>query len=177
MRFTKTLPVILRAVWIAAFIISSIWFLYWICYDVYVWNKVMSQVSPQNYFGLILSIVLIILGTQLGKLGISEKLMLLTESVQKKLTKKTKQVQQVQPVLEEEQIQPSEQVQQIQPVKEEETQIPQGSSIPPGCGFYLGYLHNRPKSLEIPDKCLECEYVVDCLSPTARTIEERASNP
>jgi hypothetical protein len=148
--------------------------LYWIGYDVLIWNKVLSQVSPQNYFGLILSIVLIILGTQLGKIGISERLILAEQSVQKKRTKKIQHVQQVQQGLEGERIQPSEQVQQIQPVKEKEKQIPQDASIPHGCGFYLGYLHKRPKSVEIPEECLECGYVVDCLSPTARNIEEPA---
>lgn len=165
----------LKAVWIIAFIISSIWFLYWIGYDVFIWNKALGQVSMQNYFGLILSIVLIILSTQLGRIGIFGKPTLLTkQSVQKKRTKKIQQVQQVQQVLEGERIEPSEQVQQIQTVKEEEKQIPQDASIPPGCGFYLGYLHKRPKSVEIPEKCLECGHVVDCLSPTARNIEEHA---
>jgi hypothetical protein len=173
--FTKTRSVILKALWIIAFGISSIWFLYWIGYDVFVWNKVLSQVLPQNYFGLIMSIVLIILGTQLGKIGIFEKLTLLTkQGVQKKRTKKPQQVQQVQQVLQGERIQPSEQVQQTQPAKEEEKQIPEGASVPPGCRFYLGYLYRRPKSVEIPEECLECGYVVDCLSPTARNIEEHA---
>ena len=110
---TKTLPVILRALWIVAFIFSSIWFLYWVCHDVFVWNKVLTQVRPQNYFGLILSIALIILGTQLGKIGIPEKLMLLTKhNVQKKRIKSTQQVRQIQQVPEEERIQPIEQAQE-----------------------------------------------------------------
>jgi len=73
--------------------------LYWIGYDVFIWNKALGQVSPHNYLGLILSIVLIILSTQLGKIGIPEKLMLLAkQSVQKKRTKITQQVQQIQQV-------------------------------------------------------------------------------
>ena len=79
MIFAKTAPVILRAAWIAAFLISTIWFLFWIGYDVLVWNKVISQVSPQNYIGLILSVALIVLGTQLGKIGIFRKLKLEAE--------------------------------------------------------------------------------------------------
>ena len=176
MIFTKSRSVILQALWVIVFIISSIWFLIWIGYDVFIWNKVLSQVSLQNYLGLILSIALIILGTQLGKIGIFKKPTLLTKpSVQKMGTKNTQQVQQVQQVLEGARTEPSEQVPQIQPVEEEEKQIPQGSEVPSGCGFYLGYLHMRPKSVEIPEECLECGHVVECLSPTARNIEEQES--
>ena len=155
--------------WFVASIISSVWFLYWICYDVLVWNKALTQAAPANYVGFTVSIVLAILGTQLGKLGISEKPMLPPEQ---NIHKKVNQKQQA---LEEERVQPIEQVQQIQPAEEETTQIPPDASIPPGCKFYLGYLHMRPESVEIPEECLECEHVVECLSPTASTIETASS--
>jgi len=166
--FAKALPVRLRALWFAASIISSAWFLYWICYDILVWNKALTQVGTANYVGFIASIALAILGTQLGKLGILEKLTIPPEqSVYKK-------VNQNRQLLEWERIQPIEQVRQIQPPKEEETtQIPPGASVPHGCKFYLGYLHTRPESVEIPEECLECEHVVECLSPTANTINAR----
>ena len=165
MFLTTTLQVRLKALWFAASIISSLWFLYWILYDVLVWNKALTQANPANYGGLILSITLIILGKQLGKFGFFKKTKFLVEqSVPIKSTEKI-QVQQVQQVLEGEQIQPIKQVQQIQPVKEEEKQIPQDSVVPPGCRFYLGYLHKRTKSSEIPQECLECENNVNCLSP------------
>jgi len=167
--FARALPVKLRALWFVASIISSVWFLYWICYDVLVWNKALTQAAPANYVGFTVSIVLAILGTQLGKLGISEKPMLPPEQ---NIHKKVNQNQQA---LEEERVQPIEQVQQIQPAEEETTQIPPGASIPPGCKFYLGYLHTRPESVEIPEECLECEHVVKCLSPTASTIETTSS--
>jgi len=155
--------------WFVASIISSVWFLYWICYDVLVWNKALTQAAPANYVGFIVSIALAILGTQLGKRGISEKPMLPPEQ---NIPKKVNQKQQA---LEEERVQPIERVQHIQPAEEETTQIPPGASIPPGCKFYLGYLHRRPESVEIPEECLECEHVVECLSPTASTIETASS--
>jgi len=167
--FAKALPVKLRALWFVASIISSAWFLYWICYDVLVWNKALTQAAPANYVGFIVSIALAILGTQLGKRGISEKPMLPPEQ---NIHKKVNQNQQA---LEEERVQPIERVQQIQPAEEETTQIPPGASIPPRCKFYLGYLHRRPESVEIPEECLECEHVVECLSPTANTIETASS--
>jgi hypothetical protein len=167
--FTKALLVRLRPLWFVASIISSLWFLYWICYDVLVWNKALTQAAPANYAGLIVSLVLAIVCTQLGKLGISEKPMLPPEqNVHKK-------VNQTQKASEGERVQPVKQIRQIQPAEEETIQIPPGAMIPPGCKFYLGYLHERPESVEIPEECLECEHVVECLSPTAHTIEQ-ASN-
>lgn len=171
----------LRALWFSASIISYTWFLFWICYDVLVWGVELTHVSPANYVGLILSIAFIGLNTKLGKIILSKRLKLpVKQKAQKKLILKAKkqkpqkklllkakktQVQQVQQVPEKKLIQPLKQKQQIQPVKEEEKQIPQGASIPPGCSFYLGYLHKRPKSVEMPEKCLDCDYVVNCLSP------------
>jgi hypothetical protein len=167
----KTMPTVLKALWIACFFISSIWFLYWIYYDVYVWSKALSQVPLQNYLGLTMSIVLIVLGTQFEKIGISWRLIHLTTSVQNKLMKRT-QVQRVG----RKQIRSSADVKQIPPVIDEEKQIPKGSSIPPGCRFYLGYLHQRKKSVDIPEECLECGQVVECLSPAVNIIEEQSSN-
>jgi len=173
--FTKALLVRLRPLWFVASIISSLWFLYWICYDILVWNKALTQAAPANYAGLIVSLVLAIVCTQLGKLGISEKPMLPPEqNVHKKVnqTQKALEGERVQPVKQVRQIQSAE---QIQPAEEETIQIPPGAMIPPGCKFYLGYLHERPESVEIPEECLECEHVVECLSPTARTIEQASS--
>jgi hypothetical protein len=167
--FKKALPAKVRVLWFVAFIISSAWFLYWICYDVVVWNKALTQAAPVNYVGVIGSIALAIIGTQLGKHSIPEELTIPPEqNVYKEETES-------QEAPEWEQIQPIEQVQQIQPAEEEPTQIPPGASVPPGCKFYLGYLHNRPESVEIPEECLACEHVVECLSPTARTIERASS--
>jgi hypothetical protein len=155
--FAKALPTELRALWFAASTISSIWFLYWICYDVLVWNKALTQAGPANYVGLIASVVLVILGTQIGKLGILEKLAI---PLQLNLHRN----------------QQGQRVQQIQPPKEEETkQTLQDSEVPSGCKFHLGYLHTRPESVDIPEECLECEHVANCLSPTARTIEYASS--
>lgn len=171
---TKTLPTKIRVLWYASSILSSLWFLYWICYDVFVWNKLLTQVRLQNYVGLTIFIALTILGTKLEKTGIYEKLMLLIEIVRKKTrTKNTQKIQQIQQIPEEKPLQHIGQKQPIQPpVKDLETLTSKDNGMkPPRCTFYLGYLHKRPKSVEIPEKCLECEYVVNCLSPTARTIE------
>jgi len=155
--FAKALQIRLGALWFAAFIIFSVWFLYWICYDVLVWNKALTQAATANYVGFTASIAVAILGTQLGKIGVLKKL---TIPLQLKLNRN----------------QQGQRVQQIRPPKKEETkQAPQDSEVPSGCKFYLGYLHTRPESVDIPEECLECEHVANCLSPTARTIEYASS--
>ena len=162
---TKALPErhTYRALWFTVSTITSIWFLFWILYDIFVWNKALTQARLENYFGLIISITILILGKQLGKFGLFKK-----QNFTKKANKKTR----FQQVTEKEQDCPIEQVQKIQPVKEKENQTPQNASIPPGRKFYQGYLHKRPQSFEIPEECLECENNVNCLSPTAQTIGE-----
>jgi len=107
----KILPARLRVLWFAAFTISSIWFLYWICYDVLVWNKALTQARTANYVGLTASIALAILGTQLGKLGILEKLTLF---LQQHIHKEAIENQQA---TEEKQIKPIKPAQQTRPAK------------------------------------------------------------
>ena len=127
------------------------WFLYWICYDVFVWNKALTQTRPENYIGLVQSIGLAILSTQLGKLGILEKFMLIPKpSIHKN--------------------QQGQRGQQVLPLEEEIKPMSKDSEVRTGCRFHLGYLYARSDSVEIPEDCLECEDVANCLSPTARTI-------
>ena len=165
---TKTLLVRLRILWFAASIILSIWYLYWIWYDVVVWSKALTQVPLYHYAGLVLSIAFILLGTQIRRIRLTKKpTLFVRQSEQKRRIQQTQQVQQVQQVPEAQPTSPTEQTRQIQPGKEEEKQMPQDSSIPPGCQFYLGYLRERPKSAEIPQECLLCLSVFHCLSLTA----------
>lgn len=34
---------------------------------------------------------------------------------------------------------------------------------PPGCPYHLGYLKNRPRDSLVPDACLSCPRILDCL--------------
>lgn len=158
----KALPSRLKVLWFAASIIASVWFLYWIVYDVTVWNKALTQVSSANYAGLIVGIVLAIIGTQLEKIGVLNKLLLAPEQkVYGELRRNSTQTESAR-TLSVEQKYPSE-----SSPKEEKAQIPSGASVPRGCKFFIGYLHTRPEATEIPEECLECEHVVECLSPTS----------
>jgi len=155
--FQKTLLAI-RVLWLAVSGVSSIWFSYWIFYEALVWNKLLDQATLINYVALILSIVLFIIGNQLGRIGAFKKPKLLSEQIlSEKFSEKNRMVSA--------QISSQgEQTQQIQlhsDEKKRKTLMPKG---PPGCKFYLGYLPNRPKSVEIPEECLVCEQMVKCLS-------------
>ena len=153
----RTPLTVIRALWFAVSIISSIWFLYWICYEALIWNKVLTQATPINYIAFVLSITLIIIGTQLGKNSIFTKPKLLPEQNFLKNSQEKNHTQHVQ------QEQNEEQPHQIQHANEGKSQTPQNSKTPDKCRFYLGYLHNRPKSENIPEECLQCDQMVNCI--------------
>ena len=157
MDFQKTLLAI-RVLWLAVSGISSIWFSYWIFYEALVWNKLLDQATPINYVALILSLTLFIIGTQLGRLGYfkKQKFHIKVNSAER-LSEKSRMTS-IQVTSQGEQIQ---QVQLHSDEKKRKTLMPKG---PAGCNFYLGYLPNRPKSMEIPEECLVCEQMVNCLS-------------
>jgi len=141
MNYQKTLPLI-KTLWFAVSIISTIWFLYWISYEALTWNKILIQATPINYIALVISISLLIIGTQLGKISIFKNSKLTIEqNLQTENSKKT----------------------QNQHNKDEKKQNPQESEAPPGCKFQLGYLHKRPESVEIPEECMGCDQMVNCL--------------
>jgi hypothetical protein len=128
------------------------WCLYWIYHDHILLKKALIQGNPLNYFGLIMSIVLIIFGTQLEKFNLLKNRMLTKQNIE------INGIKTVQPHYLKE--------------KEEKKQTPLRPMIPRGCKYYPGYLNDRPKMVEIPGECLECENLVICLSPESQTIEK-----
>jgi hypothetical protein len=46
----------IQVLWLSACGASFLWFLYWIIYDLILWNKTLVQVNPLNYFGLTLAL-------------------------------------------------------------------------------------------------------------------------
>ena len=72
--------------------------------------------------------------------------------------------QEIQKVSQRQEVLEKEVLQQTMSVKEKTAYIPYGSEVPSGCKYYLGYLYKRPeKSGEIPEDCIVCLEVVDCL--------------
>jgi hypothetical protein len=56
-----------QALWYSAFIAVYIWFLYWISYDFFVWQKPIAEVNLANLAGAITSIAFIWAGTKIRK--------------------------------------------------------------------------------------------------------------
>ena len=155
------LPMV-RTLWFAASVSSSLWYLCWISYDVLVWNKQLAQVRQLNLAGLMLSVAFIFVGIGLNKIFHFEK----PVSPIKPVQQKAEVLQTGRPVLGPAPVQQVRESQPIQPAKEGQKQTRRDASILPNCGFYLGYLHERPKSEDIPSECLSCMMVVNCISPT-----------
>jgi len=50
----------------------------------------------------------------------------------------------------------------VKPSKEEE-KGPEGEESPKGCPHHFGYLAHRPKDASIPEECLTCQKIVECM--------------
>ena len=50
--------------------------------------------------------------------------------------------------------------------KQQKEQPQQTIASKSGCPHYLGYLHQRQKSKDLPAECLTCENVIQCFSST-----------
>ena len=51
---------ITQTLWFSACGAALLWFMYWIFYDLIVWSKLLVEVSPLNYFGVALSVSLML---------------------------------------------------------------------------------------------------------------------
>ena len=125
----------LQALWYLAFTVPFLWFLYWVCYEIIVWNKALVEVNLLNYVGLVLSLAFVFAGSQLKKiknlLGISEK-------------EKNEEQGNVNgnPSL---------------------IYAQQASAQRDKCSHHFGYLNQRSKGEEIPEECIICERLIGCM--------------
>jgi hypothetical protein len=138
-----------QALWYSSFIAMYIWFLYWVAYDFFVWQKPIAEVNPINYVGAIAAIASMWAGTKILKRN-----RINAASPQQKLLPQ----QPPQPIP-----QPTQKpTPQQPPQKTVPTAVPANST----CTHYLGYLHQRQKSQEIPAECLTCKHIIQCMGPT-----------
>ena len=121
-------------------------------------EQVLTQATPINYVALMLSLTLFIVGTPLGRLGYfkKQKFHIKVNSAER-LSEKNR-------ITSAQTSSQGEQIQQVQLHSDEKKRKTLVLNGPAGCKFYLGYLPNRQKSMEIPEKYLVCEQVVNCLS-------------
>ena len=127
-----------QALWYASFITVYGWFMYWISYDFFVWNKPIAEINPVNYIGSIASLAFIWAGTKVWKPNRVK-----VQSQQQTFTS-----------------------QKLAPQKPPQITPQQTAPANSTCSHYFGYLHDRQASQEIPAQCLTCEQVLQCFSST-----------
>jgi hypothetical protein len=130
----------LQALWYATSIAVYVWFLYWVSYDFFVWQKPIFHVNLANLAGSIASIAFIWAGTKIRKPN-QIKTGKLQQKPQKPMEKK-----------------PPQKSLERKPLQK--TVISNDST----CTHHFGYLHQRQKSQEIPAECLTCGKVIQCFS-------------
>jgi hypothetical protein len=130
-----------QALWYSAFIGVYIWFLYWISYDFFVWQKPIAEVNLTNLAGAIASLAFIWAGTKIRRHNRINRIS--TGALQQKPLKQ-------------------------KPLQKSLEQKPPQKTVPSNsvCTHHFGYLHERQKSQEIPNECLMCEKVIQCFSST-----------
>ena len=130
-----------QALWYSSFIAVYIWFSYWVAYDFFVWHKPIAEVNLANYVGAIASIVFMWAGTKIWKRN-----RIKAASPQQSLLPQKPTPQPI-----------------PQPTQKA---VPAAVPANSACTHYLGYLHQRQKSQEIPAECLTCENVIQCMDST-----------
>jgi outer membrane biosynthesis protein TonB len=139
------------------------WFLGWIAYDILVWHKSVIQVSLTNYVGAITAMALIWAGTVIFNApthGILERFSrkprnLKEKTHKKRVRKPSKPTASISPPLEQlPQVKPEPQPEPVSLLKPPEEK----TDTSPGCSRRIR------NSLEIPDRCLTCRELLQCLS-------------
>ena len=58
---------------------ALVWYVYWVAYDIFLWNKSLIQVNPLNYVGITATVGLIIFGTRIKSYPRVERVPMRTE--------------------------------------------------------------------------------------------------
>lgn len=155
-----------RVIWYSASLLLYGWFLSWIAYDIFVWHKPINQVSLTNYVGAVTAMALIWAGTKLFKTP--RHVVVEQPQRQKKFKDKVpKKPKQQPPPPQPKQPTPTQPEPQPQPEQPRTpTQPNQTAPNIPGCTHHFGYLNQPGKTKEIPDQCLTCKELIQCLSAT-----------
>ncbi len=134
----------LQTFWYAIFVSIYIWYMFWICYDLFVWSKTVFEVSIISYIGSVSAIICLWIGTLLWKKKDSKKEKYQADYLHNKKEDSAN--------IREINLQ-SQPIPQSQPIQKE-----RGDSK---CGHYLGYLKTH-KADQIPDECLTCKDLIHC---------------
>ena len=151
-----------QVVWYAVSLVTYAWFLSWIAYDILVWHKSVTQVSLTNYVGAITAMALIWAGAVIFNAptpGVLEPLRRRPKNVKEKVPRKrTRKPSKLMAA-------PSVKLEQLPTVQPEPRQEPpsllksleEKTASSPRCSRHI------KNSLEIPDGCLTCKDLIQCL--------------
>jgi hypothetical protein len=142
-----------KALWYAASLALYAWCMYWITRDIFIWHKPLAELSILCYAGSIGSVAFIWLGSRIWRSRPKEA----PKEVQKEIRKDTQKEVRKAPLPSKQPLKPSTPLKQPLPP-------PKAVADSPACAHYLGYLHQREKSAEIPAECLTCKQVIQCFS-------------
>ena len=158
-----------QLIWYSMSLLMYSWFLSGIAYDIFFWHKPITQVSMINYVGSIAGIALIWVGAWLFKTPkriVAERLRKRKESSKDKTTKKhsrrksiaTESTQTTEKII----AQPKPQTELEQPLVVAQPELT-GKPIS-GCTHNFERRPRSEKISEIPDVCLTCKDLVQCVS-------------
>jgi hypothetical protein len=170
------------------FIWSLTWYSYWILRDITVWHKSLNQIDPTNWAGAIISIAIILSGAHIGKSirsaiakihigknsrsafarALSRKTPVGTntsEGVQItpiSVETKTKSINQME--------KPKRRMRRAR-IRTEKPEQPIGHSQEQFssaniCPHNLDYFSIRPRPKQVPEECIACRNLIQCVCPT-----------
>jgi hypothetical protein len=150
-----------RVIWFSASLFMYGWFLAWIAYDIFVWHKSIMQVSLTNYVGAITAMALIWGGTIFFKtpkqvvVELPKKQKAIKEKIPRKRSRRPSKLKTSTPPQ-------LEQAPLIQPENKNEPApllktSEETATVSSKCSRRI------KSSLEIPDKCLTCKELIQCL--------------
>ena len=150
-----------RVIWFSASLFMYGWFLSWIAYDIFVWHKSIMQVSPTNYVGAITAMALIWGGTIIFKtpkhvaMELPKRQKTFKERIPRKRSRKPSKLKASTPS----------QLEQLPLVQPEPETEPTPLLKPPAETVKASSKCSRriKSSLEIPDQCLVCPELIQCL--------------
>jgi hypothetical protein len=157
-----------QIVWYSASLIMYGWFICWIAYDIFVWHKPITQISPTNYAGAIIAMALVWIGNSLFKTHVRVAELPKPQVDLKEKTPRTRKRRikrpSPQPVV------PPPSQPKIELLTEQQTtpeQTEHSKPEVPGCDYYVGYLHEKGRE-KMLNRCLTCKELIDCLSSSGK---------
>jgi hypothetical protein len=133
---SKTSMLTWQALWYSSCIATYTWFMYLIAYDFFALYKPISEVNLTNFAGAIATIALIWAGTKILKPS------------QFKVTSNQHIFMPQKP----------------EPQSETRQKPQKAAPANAECPNYFGYLNQRKRQQEIPDECIMCRQVIECMN-------------